>query len=478
MISLTSFSSKLLCFALALWGCTLAGCSGLRGTPLQMPQLVAAKASPQPALGGQILWQATVTGGAPPLSYEFRLLTEHRLTVVKRGPENQWDWLPRNPGNYQISVKVEDAYGTSTVSPWQPYRIKPGIDRNSRIAVLPIENLSGAKAPLQQISVAYADMLQETGLQLMGTEQLENFMYRHRMRYTGGIGAGISAALRDEDQVAAVMITSLESYEDSVPPKIALISRLVLCQDTPRIAWIDGVGLSGADHPGLLSLGRIDRIEELQKKALATLRASFENYLAGNRPRGNRSEEQPPRDYYRATDFSSENSYRLAIVPFLNRYARKNAGFVIPLHLINSLADHENLDLIEPGLIREQLLKYRLIMQAGPSLAIADALAHKSTLNADLILSGYVFDYQDQSGTPKIDFSTRLFSGPERKIIWWSRSYAAGDDDVYFFDLGRYRSAHVLTEDMSRAIGQLLFPRKYDREPDPTELNPTGYNQH
>ena len=479
MICLTSFSNKFFSLLLALCISTLAGCSGLNVARLQVPKLTPTKVSPQAAQSGEIFWQVDVSGGAAPLTYEFRLLAEHELTVVKRSGEAQWTWQPHNPGAYQISVKVEDAKGVSTVSDWQDYRINPAIKRDSLIAFLPLENLSGVKAPVQQLGADYAEKLKTAGFQLLDEELLKNFMYRHRMRYTGGIGSKIATAFRQEEGVDAVIITSLESYEEGSPPKIALMSRLVLCHDLPKIAWMDGVGISGADNPGLLSLGRIDRMDILQKKALNVLRFSLEDYLSGNRNNHKKQpEEIKPRDYFLASDFNTDAPYKIAVVPFLNVYARRNAGFVAPLHLISILNQHENLDVVEPGLVREQLLKYRLIMQAGPSLAISDVLAHESSLKADLILSGYMFDYQDQSGTPKIDFSTRLFSGPERKIVWWSRSYAAGDDGVYFFDIGRYQSAYTMMEEMSRAIGNLLFPGKTIRQPLPTEFKPSEINQH
>jgi hypothetical protein len=210
-----------------------------------------------------------------------------------------------------------------------------------------------------------------------------------------------------------------------------------------------------------LGLKRIKNFEELQEKALKMLLTSLQEYLAGQRSsRAVKRDKIMPNDYYLATDFVANEQYKIAIVPFLNRYARRNAGFVVPLHFVKALSGYENVQVVEPGLVREQLLKYRLIMQAGPSLAIADVLASDTTLGADLILSGYVFDYQDKFGTPKIDFATRLFSGPKRELVWWSRSYAAGDDGVYFFDFGQYNSTHVMLQEMVRAISDLLFPSK------------------
>ncbi|MDY0212654.1 MAG: hypothetical protein RBR06_06585, partial [Desulfuromonadaceae bacterium] len=366
-----------------------------------------------------------------------------------------------NSGNFLIRVRVKDAKGDSAVSDWISYRIDPSINRNSKIAFFPLENISGVKAPLAEISNKYRDLLEKEGLQLLSEERLDKFMFRHRVRYTGGVSSELAHALLEEEGVEAVFITSLESYAEDIPPKVALTSRLVLCREVPEIVWIEGVGLSGEDTPGLLGLKRIKNFEVLQEKALKMLLTSLQEYLAGQRSsRAVKRDKIMPNDYYLATDFVANEQYKIAIVPFLNRYARRNAGFVVPLHFVEALSRYENLQVVEPGLVREQLLKYRLIMQAGPSLAIADVLASDTTLGADLILSGYVFDYQDKFGTPKIDFATRLFSGPKREIVWWSRSYAAGDDGVYFFDFGRYNSTHVMLQEMVRAISGLLFPHK------------------
>lgn len=477
MTCLTSFSNNLIALLLLCCACVLSSCSGLGLTKPQILSLQTEKDSPQAAFSGDIVWQAQVAGGTAPLTYEFSVMTDKQESVVQKGPENHWRWRPRNPGKFRIRVRVEDAKGYKAASDWIYFRIGPALDHNSRVAFFPVENLSGVKAPLVEIGNEYRELLRTAGMQLLSDERLENFTFRHRVRYSGGIDSELARALREEEGVDAVVITSLESFDGSSSPKIALTSRLVLCHDTPQIVWIDGVGITGDDAPGLLGLKRVGDIEVLQRKALRTLQDSMEDYLAGERHYGapNRAEIMP-RDFYLATDFIPGRQYRVAVVPFLNRYARRNAGFVIPLHFVRLLHRHANLEVVEPGVVRQQLLKYRLIMQAGPSLAVADVLASDSTIAADLILSGYVFDYQDQFGTPKIDFSTRLFSGSRRQIVWWSRSYANGDDGVYFYDFGRYRSTHVMLQEMVQAIGDLLFPQE-NYQP-PSAVEPSGFSVH
>lgn len=457
----TSFSSKLRLFLLLLWICVGSGCSAVHYSKPEIVSLRADKPSPQLANSGDIVWQAEISGGTAPYSYDFTLVANKRETIVQTGAENAWAWAPRHSGNFLIRVRVKDAKGFNTTSDWIAFRIDPSINSASLIAFFPLENISGVRAPLKEISLKYSNLLQDSGFKLLSQKRLEDFMYRHRVRYTGGIGSELAHALRVEENVEAVFITSLESYDENNTPKIALTSRLVLCRDEPEIVWIDGVGLTGDDSPGLLGLKRIDRFATLQGKALGMLLDSLQNHLAADHGQDPENLDKiEPDDYYLASDFVAAKHYKIAVVPFLNRYARRNAGFVIPLNFVKLLHRHDNLQVVEPGLVREKLLKYRLIMQAGPSLAVADALASDSTLSADLIFSGYVFDYQDQFGTPKIDFATRLFSGPQREVIWWSRSIATGDDGVYFFDVGRYRSTHVMLQDMLHAIDELLFPQK------------------
>jgi hypothetical protein len=96
-------------------------------------------------------------------------------------------------------------------------------------------------------------------------------------------------------------------------------------------------------------------------------------------------------------------------------------------------------------------------MAAGPSLAIADVLTDETSLNVDLVLSGKVFDYQGEIGTAKVDFSAQMTEKQSREIVFIARNYGAGDDGVYFYDVGRVRSAHDLTEKMTRTSLQLLL---------------------
>ena len=91
-------------------------------------------------------------------------------------------------------------------------------------------------------------------------------------------------------------------------------------------------------------------------------------------------------------------------------------------------------------------------MIGGPSLAVADVFFHQEVPAVDLILSGQVFDYQDRQRVPKGDFSVEVFEKTTRKMVWFSRSFNSGDEDVLFFDLGRRFTAHGLVTRMAHSV--------------------------
>ncbi len=86
-------------------------------------------------------------------------------------------------------------------------------------------------------------------------------------------------------------------------------------------------------------------------------------------------------------------------------------------------------------MIRDILLRYRLIMQAGPSLAVSDILADQRIFGADLILSGKVFDFQDATGESRIDFSTQIFDGGRREVVWDFPAATQEEGRVSFFSI-------------------------------------------
>ena len=391
--------------------------------------------------------------------------------------------------------------------------------KSSPVAVLPVENLSGTKVPAKRIGQLIKTELKKAGFNIIDNDILEAVMLKHRIRYTGGIELRTAEAFQKEIGAEAVLITSIELYSEMYPPKISLISRLTSTGSRPEILWMDSVGSSGDDSPGILGLGLIEDPEELLLNAVHSLSDSLDISLGGaekmgrlpggtkrdqpalivtaphrgkkmgKQPRDTKSrqpalivtapdsEEKPvynnlpidegdpppalvPKIFYRSPVLSPDMKYRVAVMPFLNKSDRKNAGDIMTLHFTEQLRGIMNCNVIEPGIVRNNLLGFRIIMNEGISFENAGFIFSTLETDADLILSGTVLDYQDNIstvGTPKVDFSVLVIEKKSREVVWSSKSYRTGDEGVIFFDRGQINVAHSLASAMARGVVEMLL---------------------
>ncbi|MHB1011472.1 MAG: hypothetical protein ACYC37_00980 [Desulfobacteria bacterium] len=324
-----------------------------------------------------------------------------------------------------------------------------------------MENLSGTSAPLKEIRKSLIGMLLAQGFKVLEEELLEEFMARHRLRYIGGIDGTTAKAFREETGAGSVLITSLELYDDSTQPKIALISRLVSLNASPVILWMDSVGLAGDDAPGFLDLGLIENPVVLRNKALRSLSVSLAGSLSEKGGRDSAEEKRKkfrPKITYRSAAFDPEARHTVAVMPFFNESLRKYAGEIMQLHLVREMAKVDNIEVIEPGVVRKELLAFRIIMEDGISLAQADIAW--DALNADLLLTGKVMDYQDYQGAdgaPVVDFSLLVMERKGREVGWASKSYNKGTDGVWFFGLGKERTASAMASEMARIVRGMMW---------------------
>ncbi len=345
------------------------------------------------------------------------------------------------------------------------------VNRNQPLAVLPIHNISASQAPLREIHRILVKTLENAGVDLIDQGQVDAFIRRHRLRYLGGIDQPTAQALRRETGAVAVLITSLELYNFGVPPamlsgdgltpvmgaaftsipKISLSARLVSTENVPSIAWINGIGLSGDQAPGLLNISLITDPLVLAEKAVSSISHSLTSFLTeeGYPYNGEPRDVFAPNSAYTSPILDPETTYRVAVAPFYNVSERRYAGEIMPLHFLNHLKPKEHFVVVEPGLIRDTFLECRIIMDDGLSLANADIVFSK--LDADLVLAGQVIEYQDyqgETGKPKVDFSAVLIERQSREVIWACESHKQGDEKVYFFERGKAYTAHALASQM------------------------------
>src|SRR5204863_3695762 len=106
------------------------------------------------------------------------------------------------------------------------------------------------------------------------------------------------------------------------------------------------------------------------------------------------------------------------------------------------------------GVVRDELLRYRIVMDAGVTLDGARVVSE--LLHADLILSGVVRDHAD-GAVPRVGFTATLIDRRDSEVVWMASSYAKGDDGVFFFDAGLVATAGDLSCRMARGAVQRLI---------------------
>jgi len=340
-------------------------------------------------------------------------------------------------------------------------QVNPDRGRKFLVAVFPMENLSGKVAPLAEMRTLLIGRLRSHGFGILNDEVLDNVVTRHRIRYTAGVEKEIAKALKDETGADGILVPSLELYDDSSPPKVAMFCRLVSTGDKPAVLWMDGTGLAGDDSPGLLGLGLIEEPRALLTRAVEALARSLAQYGFGEEEGvngGKGARKFRPKIVYRSEEVDPEMKHSIAVVPFFNKSQRKYAGEIIALHMMRSLMAFRNFEIVEPGIVRQELLRFRIIMSDGVSLPDTETILN--AVDADLVLNGEVLDYQDYQGpdaNPKVDFSVLFIERKTRKVMYSSYSQNTGNDGVFFFDWGKINTAHAMASQMAWAIGERML---------------------
>lgn len=328
-----------------------------------------------------------------------------------------------------------------------------------RLLVLPLENLSGGAAPLRDLGLAVEVAVASRGIEVITGDLLEAFLAKYRIRNTGGLDRAAARAARDDLGVDGVLVTTLGSFSEN-PPRLSLTMRLISTGGDPAVSWIEGYSRSGDESPGLFGLGVVESLDPLRSQALEGLTASLAAYLAGKGPAG-----RPcpgggwfrPRVAYRGQAGDS-GPRTILVLPFLNETRRRGAGELVALELVRQLATAGGFQVFEPGIVRDQLLRFRVVMEGGVSVDQARSMLN--ALDGDYVMAGTVFAYDDGGGVPSASFSALVIERKTGRIVWDSTSYNKGDDSESLFGLNRVSTGSGLICRMARNVVEALAGRQ------------------
>jgi TolB-like protein len=319
-----------------------------------------------------------------------------------------------------------------------------------RVLVLPPENLAQGPLASREVTARLEQMVATVGADVVGGVKLDEYLARYRIRYTGGVDPAAARAAREDLGVDAILATTVLLWGGATA-QVALVTRLVSTADTPTVLWMDGYARTGDDSPGIFALSVVNDPQVLQAEAMQRIGRSLEAYLT----RGARAGQCSgggwwrPRIAYRARP-DERKVASIAVLPFVNETRRRGAGEVLALEFAWQLANAEGFRVVEPGVVRDELLRRRIVMEDGVSLDQARVVS--VALDADLVLAGYVYDLEDGAGAPVSNFSAMVIDRKTGRMVWQSTSHDRGNDSETLFGLRRVTTAPLLTCRMAREV--------------------------
>jgi len=324
-----------------------------------------------------------------------------------------------------------------------------------RVAVLPAQDLSGGKAPLQEVDRLVLSLLSHQRVVVIPAETVLAFLDARRIRHMGGLLPADMKALRADLQADAVIAVAAELYVEEAPPRVGLAATAFSCPDGVPVGSAEVV-LAGEEKPGILGLREVNDPTVLLERAAGEL---VQTLAAPGLVPGATWEHRRPRGELRPAvasaapdlELPERRPLRLAVLPFENRSELQSAGEIVAWQVLRALTGRPGLQVLDPGTLRASLLENRVIQDWGLSLPQADAL--RMGIDADFLLTGRVVQFADRGpdSTPEVAFSLRVLDVRARRAVWSSFAGNRGDDGVVLFDAGRYRCAHALSRDMAEA---------------------------
>ncbi len=313
--------------------------------------------------------------------------------------------------------------------------LSAGGELKGKIALFPFENLSDEKDALIYVMPVLKQRLEGEGFEIVDADSLNRFLLKERVRTTSYISRELARKIGSELNASAILLGSVYSIYIRENPQIGLSTRLV-DSSTGLILWANFATATGEDFTKILGLGTAKTMDELVPKVVNRLFESFSTV--------------PP-------FIEKEYTYKIAVMPFLNKSRRVDAGIIATNMFLVELFKSRVFETIEYGEVRRAIVKSRVRYKGELDYKSIKALS--DSLMVDGILVGTVelySDGMDTSSPPEVDISARLIDARENRILWYESSRLGGDDNIIIFDWGKIRAVDKVATDIVEKLTEKM----------------------
>lgn len=311
----------------------------------------------------------------------------------------------------------------------------------AKIAVFDFENFSNDGTVINDLMPLVRQWLVTHGYEVVDEKLLAQFLIKERVRSTAYVSTRLVAKMKQALGVEAVLVGAVHEFSTDGMPRIGMSARLI-GGSRDNIVWAGFASAAGDDFSRILGLGTLWEMSQLAPRVVDMMMKTFSTV-----------------PFQREI----ESTYRVAVMPFLNKSGKRDVGMLATTLFLVSLSRSAVFVPVEFGDVRESMV--RSLIRSRGQLDYKDIAAVAAMLNVDAILVGTVDSYSDgmqNNAPPQVTVTGRLIDARKKRILWYESMYLGGDDRVKILDFGRirtvdkvaYTAIEKLTRDMEKTKWQ------------------------
>ena len=322
-------------------------------------------------------------------------------------------------------------------------------------AALPLRNLAGDVDAAVRIRFGLQQGLEGHGVSFVPDHELEQVLRRHRIRYTDSMSQKAVRLIARDTGADHLLLGTMLHYDPGPDPRLGVSARILDVADGNRLRSTT-VSLQGSDFEGLLKIGAITDMAELELEVLAQLVSALDLHAAtplgqGTRP-GNGLVYEYRREGFHLTDLP-----RIAILPPENRSKMPFAGELFAETLMDVWYRGTGVQVVERSELLAALVREKIRSMGGLDRPVLVRLGRSlgTRYFVRTILNRFAEKVAvDRWWVPEIEASLHVLDVDTGQIVAAAAIRRRGDDYFHLLGLGMEHDPIRL---MQRVAQELLL---------------------
>jgi len=331
---------------------------------------------------------------------------------------------------------------------------------HARYAELPLRNLSGDHDAGEAVTGRLRAALRARGAEFVEPGVVEALLQSHRIRYTDSLSVAEARMLEAETGAQHLIAGVMLEFVRGSKPRIAVGLR-VLGADSGVREQSAVVSLRGEDSRAWLGLGAIEDADVLADTVVARLLEIFlpDGSVKPEPSHARRTPDAGDEEGPRRERLLGQNACRLAVMPFVNRSTRAEAGVQFGEILSNEWFHERGVEVVEASELRAAMVTEKIRYMHDLDLKALAAIAR--TAGVRYFALGSVESYGEEEQVvdarfPVVEATVRLLDAQTGLVVASAAVRTRGDDHRQPLGFGLVQDPIALAQQAARKLVRTL----------------------